>query len=158
MGDTTFITALMTWCPFPETDWFLTKTNNHILQSSSHHSIEYFYNMHSTSAGNSFFFLVFIYHPRQIKYPVNFDGELKIGDVRYDKMIQITIKVQLFWRLLYEMWKLCLKNEPFMSNRRFKKGCFFEKSQFLFFLLSNFCTLFAKNGLFATRPPLLNRW
>ena len=33
---------------------------------------------------------------QQIKYPVDFNDELKIGDVRYDKMIQITIKVQLF--------------------------------------------------------------
>ena len=24
--------------------------------------------------------------PRQIKYPVDFDGELKIGEVRYDNM------------------------------------------------------------------------
>ena len=33
---------------------------------------------------------------RQIKYPVNFDDELKIGDVRYDDMTKITIKQQLF--------------------------------------------------------------
>ena len=30
------------------------------------------------------------------KYPVDFDDELKIGDVRYDDMTKITIKVQLF--------------------------------------------------------------
>ena len=30
------------------------------------------------------------------KKPVDFDGELKIGDVRYDNMTKITIKVQLF--------------------------------------------------------------
>ena len=30
--------------------------------------------------------------------------ELKIGDVRYDNMTKITIKVQLFWRLPYEMY------------------------------------------------------
>ena len=30
------------------------------------------------------------------KYPVDFADELKIGDVRYDNMILITIKVQLF--------------------------------------------------------------
>ena len=37
------------------------------------------------------------------KYPVDFDDELKIGDVRYDNMTKITIKVQLFSRLPYEM-------------------------------------------------------
>ena len=31
--------------------------------------------------------------PSRKKYPVDFDGELKIGEVRYDNMIQITIKV-----------------------------------------------------------------
>ena len=46
--------------------------------------------------------LVLLPH-RQIKYPVDFDDELKIGDVRYDKMTSITIKVQLFWRLPFEM-------------------------------------------------------
>ena len=34
--------------------------------------------------------------PLQKKYPVYFDDELKIGDVRYDDMTQIIIKVQLF--------------------------------------------------------------
>ena len=37
------------------------------------------------------------------KKPVDFDGELKTGDVRYDNMTKITIKVQLFWRLPYEL-------------------------------------------------------
>ena len=37
------------------------------------------------------------------KKPVDFDDELKIGDVWYDNMTKITIKVQLFWRLPYEM-------------------------------------------------------
>ena len=37
------------------------------------------------------------------KNPVDFDDELKIGDVWYDNMTKITIKVQLFWRLPYEM-------------------------------------------------------
>ena len=37
------------------------------------------------------------------KKPVDFDGELKTGDVRYDNLTYITIKVQLFWRLRYEM-------------------------------------------------------
>ena len=30
------------------------------------------------------------------KKPVNFDDELNIGDVRYDNIIKITIKIQLF--------------------------------------------------------------
>ena len=30
------------------------------------------------------------------KYPVDFDDELKIGDVRYDNITKIIIKVQLF--------------------------------------------------------------
>ena len=30
------------------------------------------------------------------KKPVDFDGELKTGNVRYDNMTKITIKVQLF--------------------------------------------------------------
>ena len=39
----------------------------------------------------------FVLTPLQKKYPVNFDDELKIGDVRYDNMTKITItKVQLF--------------------------------------------------------------
>ena len=32
----------------------------------------------------------------QKKKPVDFDDELRIGDVRYDNMIKITFKVQLF--------------------------------------------------------------
>ena len=38
----------------------------------------------------------FILPRRQKKNPVVFDDELKIGDVRYDNMTKITIKVQLF--------------------------------------------------------------
>ena len=38
-----------------------------------------------------------------------------------------------------------LKYEPFMSNRRFKKGTFFEKNKFL---LSYFCTLFCQKRTF----------
>ena len=41
--------------------------------------------------------------PRLQKKPVDFDGELKIGDVWYDNMTKITIKVQLFWHLPYKM-------------------------------------------------------
>ena len=77
--------------------------------------------------------------PFQKKYPVDFDDELKIGDVRYDDMTYITIKVQLFWRLPYVTF---LKNEPFLSNRRFKKGCFLKKVRFYFFIklfLHTFC-------------------
>ena len=37
------------------------------------------------------------------KRPVDFDDELKIGDVRYKHLTKITINVQLFWRLLYEV-------------------------------------------------------
>ena len=33
----------------------------------------------------------------------NFADEFKVGDVRYKHLTQITIKVQLFWRLAYEM-------------------------------------------------------
>ena len=33
----------------------------------------------------------------------DFSDELKVGDVRYKHLTQITIKVQLFWRLPYEM-------------------------------------------------------
>ena len=33
----------------------------------------------------------------------DFADELKVGDVRYKHLTQITIKVQLFWRLPYEM-------------------------------------------------------
>ena len=39
---------------------------------------------------------------RQKDYPVDFDDELRIGDVRYKHLTQITITVQLFWRLPYE--------------------------------------------------------
>ena len=42
------------------------------------------------------FFQKLLLPPFQKKYPVDFDDELKIGDVRYDDMTQITIKVQLF--------------------------------------------------------------
>ena len=37
------------------------------------------------------------------KKPVDFDDELKTEDVRYDNLTKITIKVQLFSRLRYEM-------------------------------------------------------
>ena len=33
----------------------------------------------------------------------DFADELKVGYVRYKHLTQITIKVQLFWRLAYEM-------------------------------------------------------
>ena len=40
--------------------------------------------------------LIYLLPRRQKKNPVDFDDELKIGDVRYDNMTLITIKVQLF--------------------------------------------------------------
>ena len=40
---------------------------------------------------------------RQKKNPVDFDDELKVGDVRYKHLTKTTIKVQLFWRLPYQM-------------------------------------------------------
>ena len=67
------------------------------------------------------------------KMPVDFDDELKIGDVWYDHMTKLTIKVQLFWRLPYENVTM-LKYEPFMSNRRLKKVLFPGKSVFIFLL------------------------
>ena len=50
----------------------------------------------------------------QIEYPntssfaikksrFDFADELKVGDDKYKHLTQITIKVQLFWRLPYEM-------------------------------------------------------
>ena len=44
-----------------------------------------------------------IYTSSFAKSRSNFDDDLKIGDVRYDNRIQVTIKVLLFWRLPYEM-------------------------------------------------------
>ena len=70
--------------------------------------------------------------PFQKKYPVDFDDELKIGDVRYDDMTKITIKVQLFWRLPYEI-KLCSKMNCFWVIGDSKKVLFLKKSPFLFF-------------------------
>ena len=49
------------------------------------------------------------------------------------------------------------KNGLFLSNRRFKKGYFFEKSKFLFFVKLFLHTFCQKTGFFATRPPFLNR-
>ena len=37
------------------------------------------------------------------KIRVDFADELKVGDVRCKHLTQITIKVQLFWRLAYEV-------------------------------------------------------
>ena len=36
-------------------------------------------------------------------YQVDFDDELKIGDVRYDNMTLTTTKIQIFRRLPYEV-------------------------------------------------------
>ena len=49
-----------------------------------------------------YIYVVVVLTPLQKKYPVDFDDELKIGDIRYDNITKITIKVQLFWRLPYE--------------------------------------------------------
>ena len=40
------------------------------------------------------------------KKPVDFDDELKIGDVWYDNMTKITIKVQLFWT--FTIWNVTM--------------------------------------------------
>ena len=52
--------------------------------------------------------------------------------------------------MTFIIWNVTLlKKEPFMSNRRFKKGTFLKKVHFHLFLLSNFCILFfSKNWLF----------
>ena len=42
----------------------------------------------------------------------------------------------------YEAGLTFLKNELFLSESAIQKRLFFEKSQFLCFLLSDFCTLF----------------
>ena len=99
----------------------------------------------------TYYFLLF-----KKKYPVDFDDKLKTGDVWYDNMTKITIKVQLFWRLPYEI-KLCPKINRFWVIGDSKKVLFLKKSVIIF-LLSYFCTRFAKNGLFASQSPLLNRW
>ena len=39
----------------------------------------------------------------QKKKPVDFDDEFEIVGARYNNITKITIKVQLFWRLPYEM-------------------------------------------------------
>ena len=86
--------------------------------------------------------LLYIVLPhRQIKYPVDFDDELKIGDVRYDKMTYLTIKPQLFWRLLYEMW-LSSKMDRLWVIGDSKKVLFWKKVSFYFFIklfLHTFC-------------------
>ena len=68
----------------------------------------------------------FLVYDKNIRF--DFADKLKIGDVRYKPLTKITIKVQLFWRLSYVTF---LKNKPFMSNRRFKKGGRVAKSPFL---------------------------
>ena len=47
------------------------------------------------------FFVHFLLSNKNIRF--GFDDELKIRDVRYKHLILIAIKVQLFWRLTYEM-------------------------------------------------------
>ena len=47
--------------------------------------------------------MYFLLYNKNIRFDFENADELKIGDVRYDNMTQITIKVQLYWRLPYEM-------------------------------------------------------
>ena len=52
----------------------------------------------------------------------DFDDKLKVGDFRYKHLTQITIKVRTTL-LTFTIWNgTFLKNEPFMSYQRFKKG------------------------------------
>ena len=73
--------------------------------------------------------------PRLQKKPVDFDDELKTGDVRYDDMT--VNKNESSTLLTFTIWNITmLKNEPFMSYPRFKKGAlkkirFFTIKQFL---------------------------
>ena len=58
--------------------------------------------------------LAFLLPPRQLKYLVDFDDELKIVDVRYENMTKITIQVQLFWRLSVNT-KIWFKNNKLFN-------------------------------------------
>ena len=80
---------------------------------------------------------------------LTFDDELKIEDVRYDNMTKITIKSTSL--LTFTIWnKTLLKNELFLSNRRFKKRLFFAflKSAFLFFFIKLFLHTFCQKQTF----------
>ena len=66
------------------------------------------------------------------KKPVDFDDEFKIVGARYNNMTKITIKVQLFWRLPYEMCFSSKMNRLWVIGDS-KKVLFLKKSQFLFF-------------------------
>ena len=54
--------------------------------SSAYGKFEVFLMSPIKNTGNSSSITQKYYYPRQIKYPVDFDGELKIEDVRYDNM------------------------------------------------------------------------
>ena len=55
-------------------------------------TIKYHYWNFKSSIGVLYYFLLC----KKKKKPVDFDGKLKTGDVRYDNLTKITIKVQLF--------------------------------------------------------------
>ena len=66
------------------------------------------------------------------KKPVDFDDELKTGDVRYDNMTVNNNESSTL--LTFTIWNITmLKNEPFMSYPRFKKGAFFKKNPFFYY-------------------------
>ena len=60
----------------------------------------------------------------------HFADELKVGYVRYKHLTQITIKVQLFWRLAYEMLLYSKTNRSWVISDS-KKGGRVVKRQFL---------------------------
>ena len=89
--------------------------------------------------------------PALQKKPVDFDDELKVGDVRYKHFTQITIKVQLFWRLQYEM-ELCSKMNRLWVIGDSKKVLFPGKVRF-YFLIKLFAHFFFQKTLFDRWPP-----
>ena len=85
--------------------------------------------------------------PRQIKYPVNFDDELqnRRHQIRwYDLNNNESTTLLTFTYMKCDFpQKLTVSEQSAIQKR-----LFFEKSQFIFFLLSDFCTLFAKKRTF----------
>ena len=63
------------------------------------------------------------------KSQFDFADELKIGDVRYKHLTQITIKVQLFWRLAYEMLLYSKTNRLWVISDS-KKVVEYQKASF----------------------------
>ena len=72
------------WAPLNRT------FNLHVVTFKKYHFLVH------TLIGATFKPNIYILLPRLQKKPVDFDDELKIGDVRYVNIIKITIKVQLF--------------------------------------------------------------